>query len=171
MLPEGSLIEDPPDLRSFSRLFLNFPFLILGLGFPMICCRIMILSSLSTSSISRSLSSCSLLYRNSSTFFCLRASFVSSSSRLLNSYNLKMQIFCLVNLKENDPLIHEYWMFSSKAKKVKTKSLLSWKRTICFHEKSGIYFSKIRKCDTFLIITDRSNSLFFHSNSKSKAFC
>lgn len=86
ILPEGSLMEEPPDLSNLRRLFLNLPFRVLGLGLPIICWRIMMLSSLSTNSISLSFSSCSRLYRNSSTFFCFSASFVSSSSRLLSSY-------------------------------------------------------------------------------------
>ena len=66
ILPEGSLMDLPPCLRAFRRLFLNLPLRFLGVGLLMICCRIMMLSSRSSRSISRSASSCSLFFKNSS---------------------------------------------------------------------------------------------------------
>jgi len=74
------------DLSSFSRLFLNFPLRFSGIGLLSICWRIMILSSRSTSSTSRSASSCSRWRRKSSCIFCWRAARLSSSSRDLNSW-------------------------------------------------------------------------------------
>lgn len=75
-----------PDLRSFSRLVLNFPLRFFGVGLFMICWSIIMFSSRSTNSISRAANSSSRFCRNSSCNFCWRAARFSSSSLVLSSY-------------------------------------------------------------------------------------
>jgi len=87
--PEGSLIVMPPDLSScLSRLFLNLPLRLSGIGLVgiRVCWRIIMLisrsirsSSLMRSCSSRRSSSCSWA-------FCWFSSLFSSSSRRFNSY-------------------------------------------------------------------------------------
>lgn len=76
--PEGSLMDLPPDFRSFMRILLFFRFL--GVGFCMTCWMIRIFNSRSSRSISRDASSCSRFFNSSSWIFCCSAAFVSSSS-------------------------------------------------------------------------------------------
>lgn len=84
-LPEGKLIRCPS--RSFKRLLLNFPFLFLTLGFSWFSWNIRMLSSRSSTSISRSASCCSRRRSRASWDFCCRAARVSSSSRDRSSWD------------------------------------------------------------------------------------
>lgn len=71
---------------SFSRLFLNLPLRFFTRGFSWHSWWMMMLSSRSRMSISRSASSCSLRRSSSSWFFCWSAARVSSSSQVRSSY-------------------------------------------------------------------------------------
>lgn len=79
IIPEGKLIRCPS--LSFKRLLLNLPFLFFTLGFSWFSWNIRMLSSRSSTSISRSASCCSRRFSSSSWDFCCRAARVSSSSR------------------------------------------------------------------------------------------
>lgn len=81
--PEGRLILLPS--FNLSRFFLNFPMRFFTRGFSWHSWWMMMLSSLSRISISRSASSCSRLRSNSSWFFCSTAARVSSSSHVRSS--------------------------------------------------------------------------------------
>lgn len=82
--PEGRLMRFPS--LSFSRLFLNLPLRFFTRGFSWHSWWMMMLSSRSRMSISRSASSCSLRRSSSSWFFCWSAARVSSSSQVRSSY-------------------------------------------------------------------------------------
>lgn len=85
ILPEGKLIRCPS--LSFKRLLLNLPFLLFTFGFSWFNWNIKMLSSRSSTSISRSASCCSRRFSSSSWDFCWRAARVSSSSRDRSSCN------------------------------------------------------------------------------------
>lgn len=87
--PEGKLILCPS--LSFNRLLLNFPFLFFTLGFSWFNWNIMIFSSRSSTSISRSANCCSRRFSNSSWDFCWRAALVNSSSRDRSSWRQDSQ--------------------------------------------------------------------------------
>lgn len=76
--PEGRLMRFPS--LSLSRERLNLPFLFFTLGLSLLSWKMRILSSLSSTSISRSASCCSRRFSSSSCDFCCRAARVSSSS-------------------------------------------------------------------------------------------
>ena len=78
-VPEGKLMRWPS--LSFRRLLLNLPFLFLTLGFSWFSWKMRMLSSRSSTSISRAASCCSRRRSSSSCDFCCRAARVSSSSR------------------------------------------------------------------------------------------
>lgn len=76
--PEGRLMRLPS--LSLSRERLNLPFLFFTLGLSLLSWKMRMLSSLSSTSISRSASCCSRRFSSSSCDFCCRAARVSSSS-------------------------------------------------------------------------------------------
>lgn len=76
--PEGRLMRFPS--LSLSRERLNLPFLFFTLGLSLLSWKMRMLSSRSSTSISRSASCCSRRFNSSSCDFCCRAARVSSSS-------------------------------------------------------------------------------------------
>lgn len=76
--PEGRLMRFPS--LSLRRERLNLPFLFFTLGLSLLSWKMRMLSSLSSTSISRSASCCSRRFSSSSCDFCCRAARVSSSS-------------------------------------------------------------------------------------------
>lgn len=76
--PEGRLMRFPS--FSLRRERLNLPFLFFTLGLSLLSWKMRMLSSLSSTLISRSASCCSRRFSNSSWDFCCRAARVSSSS-------------------------------------------------------------------------------------------
>lgn len=76
--PEGRLMRFPSLSLSLERL--NLPFLFFTLGLSLLSWKMRMLSSLSSTSISRSASCCSRRFSSSSCDFCCRAARVSSSS-------------------------------------------------------------------------------------------
>lgn len=94
-VPEGSLIVIPPDLSScFSRLFLNLPFLLSGIGFVgiSVCWRIIMLISRSIRSSSRIRSCSSRRWSSCSCAFCWFNNLFSSSSRRFSSWQTNNDI-------------------------------------------------------------------------------
>lgn len=88
--PEGRLIQllSRPSLRS--RLFLKCPLRFLTCGFSWYIWWIMMFSSLSTMSISRSANSCSRLFNSSSCVLCSSAARASASSQERSSCVFKI---------------------------------------------------------------------------------
>lgn len=99
--PEGRLILLPS--FNLSRLFLNFPMRFFTRGFSWHSWWMMMLSSLSRMSISRSASSCSRLRSNSSWFFCSTAARVSSSSHVRSSCKG-------IRKEKEEQLPHDLWV-------------------------------------------------------------
>lgn len=87
--PEGRLMRFPS--LSFSRERLNLPFLFFTLGLSLLSWKMRMLSSLSSTSISRSASCCSRRFSSSSCDFCCRAARVSSSSLERSSWKKQIQ--------------------------------------------------------------------------------
>lgn len=82
--PEGRLMRFPS--LSLRRERLNLPFLFFTLGLSLLSWKMRMLSSLSSTLISRSASCCSRRFNSSSWDFCWRAARVSSSSLEHNSW-------------------------------------------------------------------------------------
>lgn len=94
--PDGRLIQLLSRPSLMSRLFLKWPLRFLTCGFSWYIWWIMMFSSLSTMSISRSANSCSRLFNSSSCILCSSAARASSSSQERSSCVFKIVFYlCL----------------------------------------------------------------------------